>query len=116
MPKRVLPLSEGNIRCAIAKEVAYKLFDGRGLYLLVTPSGSKLWRYSYGFNGKKNTLSFGPYPEVSLSDARAKRDDAREQIVNGVDPGVVKKALKKKIKTAIARKIEKLKAKSREWR
>ena len=115
MPKRILPLSEGNVGYAEPKEYAYKLFDGKGLYMLVTPSGSKLWRYKYLFDGKEKTLSFGPYPEVSLKDARAKRDDAREKIVNDVDPAIVKKALKETMRTTIAAEIEKLKALAREY-
>ena len=83
---------------------------------MVTPSGGKLWRYKYRFDGKERTLSLGPYPRVSLMAARAKRDEARRQMVNGIDPGAVKKATKKEIRRAIAAEVEKLKALAREWR
>jgi hypothetical protein len=111
MPKRILPLSDSQVRDTKAKENSYKLFDGFGLYLLVTPSGGKLWRVKYRFDGKEKTLSLGPYPQVSLKDARAKREAARIQIGNGVDPGVVNRAVKR----AIAAEIKKLKTLAREW-
>ena len=94
MPKRIPQLSETVVRKAKPKVSEYKLFDGGGLFLLVTPSGGKLWRFNYRFNGKRNTLSFGPYPEISLADARAKREEARKQIANDIDPAAVKKAMK----------------------
>lgn len=70
------------------------LFDGKGLFLLVTPKGAKWWRFKYRFNGKTKTISFGTYPEVSLADAREKRNAARKKIAAGIDPGEVKKAQK----------------------
>lgn len=65
---------------------AYKKFDGEGLYLWVTPAGSKLWRQAYRFQGKELTLSWGPYPDVSLAEARAKRDQAKAQLRAGINP------------------------------
>ncbi|WP_426114656.1 Arm DNA-binding domain-containing protein [Massilia sp. PWRC2] len=71
MPKRVVPLTDLQIRNAKKREAPYKLFDGGGLYLEVTPAGSRLWRMKYRQpNGKENKLHFGAYPEVSLSQAR----------------------------------------------
>ena len=73
-----------------------KYADGDGLYLLVKPSGVKLWRMKYYFNKKEKLLSFGEYPHpVSLKDARAKRDEAKALIARGIDPSEHKKALKK---------------------
>ena len=73
-----------------------KYADGDGLYLLVQPSGVKLWRMKYYFNKKEKLLSFGEYPHpVSLKDARAKRDEAKALIARGIDPSEHKKALKK---------------------
>src|SRR6185369_9823452 len=86
MPKRVVGLSDTTVRTAKKKDKQYKLTDGKGLYLLVTPTGGKLWRCDYSFNSKRNTLSFGSYPEVSLSGARKRRDDAKALLANGVDP------------------------------
>jgi integrase len=111
MPKRILPLTDIKVRNAKPKEREYRLFDGGGLYLLITPSGGKLWRFKYRFSAKENTLSFGPYPEVSLSDARAKRETARKQIVNGADPGAIKKAMKQ-VETTNAETFEVI---AREW-
>jgi integrase len=70
------------------------LFDGGGLFLLVTPSGGKLWRFKYRFDGKEKLLALGPYPEISLAEARTKREEARTQIEHGIDPGAVRKAQK----------------------
>lgn len=94
MPKRVIQLSDTKVRTAKPQESEYKLFDGGGLFLLVTPSGGKHWHFKYRFGGKERKLSLGPYPEISLSEARAKKEEARRQIVNGIDPGALKKAMK----------------------
>ena len=71
-----------------------KLSDGGGLYLLLNTTGSRLWRYDYRFDGKRKTLSFGPYPEVTLKEAREKRDNSRKMIRDGIDPSQAKKAQK----------------------
>jgi integrase len=94
MPKRIVPLSDIQVRNSKPNEKEYKLYDGGGLFLLVTPSGGKLWNLKYRFEEKEKRLSFGAYPEISLSDARQRRDDARKLVANGVDPGAVKKAHK----------------------
>ncbi len=65
-----MPLTDIALRNAKPKEQPYKLFDGGGLFLYVTPSGSRLWRLAYRFAGKTKQLSFGPYPTISLADAR----------------------------------------------
>jgi hypothetical protein len=80
MPKRITPLSEVNVRTAKPQEHTYKIFDGGGLFLLVTPSGGKLWHFKYRFDKKEKKLTFGPYPEISLADARQRRDEARNQV------------------------------------
>lgn len=71
---------------------AYKVTDEKGLYLEVKPTGSKLWRFKYRFDGKEKLLSVGIYPDVSLKQARTRRDDLRAQIANGIDPSAVRKA------------------------
>ena len=73
-------------------EKQIKLFDGGGLYLLVPPGGGKYWRLKYSIDGREKVLALGTYPEVSLADAREKRDAARKQLKNGIDPGEAKKA------------------------
>ena len=94
MPKRIVPLSEIQISKAKADSKEYKLFDGGGLFLLVTPTGGKLWHLKYRYNGKEKKLTFGAYPTISLSDARQRREDARKLLANGVDPSEIKKAQK----------------------
>ncbi|MCP1231146.1 Arm DNA-binding domain-containing protein [Acetobacter indonesiensis] len=71
-------LTDLQVRKLGPAEKPYKASDSAGLYLQVTPSGSKLWRMKYRFGGKEKLLSFGTYPEVSLSDARRARDDVRQ--------------------------------------
>ena len=66
MPKRINPLTDTKVRNAKPKEGAYKLFDGGGLFLLVTPSGGKLWHFKYRFDGKEKKLALGSYPAKSL--------------------------------------------------
>ena len=94
MPKRIMPLTALEVEKAKPKDKDYKLSDGGGLYLLVTPSGGKLWRLNYRFDDKQKTLFLKSYPEKSLTDARNDRDTARQLLANGVDPGAVKKAQK----------------------
>jgi len=94
MPKRITPLSEVKVRTAKRQDREYKLFDGGGLYLMITPSGGKLWHFKYRFDEKEKKLALGPYPEISLSDARQRREEARKQIAHGIDPGAIRKAMK----------------------
>jgi integrase len=71
-----------------------KLFDGGGLYLLVATTGGRLWRLDYRFEGKRKTLALGAYPAISLKDARSRREEAKEQLARGIDPGAHKQAVK----------------------
>jgi len=87
MPKRILPVTDLQVQKAKAKDKEYKLSDGGGLHLLVTPSGGKLWRLQYRFAGKQKTIAFGSYPEISLSKARQYREEARQALAIGNDPG-----------------------------
>jgi len=89
-----MSLSELKVRTAKPKEKFYKLTDGDGLYLHVAETGGKLWRFRYRFNRKEKLLALGRYPEISLLDARKRRDDARKLLANNVDPGAVRKAQK----------------------
>jgi integrase len=86
-----MSLTDTAIRKARPGEREWKLADEKGLYLLVTPRGSKLWRVKYRFNGTERKLALGQYPDVALKDARAKRDAARKCLQEGVDPGQAKK-------------------------
>jgi integrase len=86
-----LALSEFKISKSKPKDKPYKLYDSLGLFLLVNPNGSKLWRQKYSHLGKERLLALGSYPAVSLAKARKKREETRELIVEGVDPAVHKK-------------------------
>lgn len=86
-----MALSELKIKKAKKQEKAYKLSDGSGLFLLVKPNGSKLWQQKYRHVGKERLLSHGPYPEVSLAQARQKRNEARTLLAEGGDPAVQKR-------------------------
>lgn len=82
-----MPLTDAKVRTVKAADRPQKLSDGSGLHLLVTPTGSRLWRLNYRFGGKQKTLSFGAFPAVSLADARGKRDSAKRALADGIDPG-----------------------------
>mgnify|MGYP001385162852 CR=1 FL=1 len=101
-------LSDTAVRRANPKEKPYKLTDEKGLYLLVTPSGGKLWRINYRFEGRQKTLALGSFPDVSLKRAREKRDEARTLLAEGIDPSLHKKATK-------AAESDSFEAVAREW-
>ncbi len=81
-----MALSDVEVRTAKPEEKAYKLTDGEGMVLLVYPNGSKYWRLRYRFGGKEKMLALGKYPEISLADARARRDEAKKLLAQGIDP------------------------------
>lgn len=90
-----MPLTDSAIKSAKPADKPCKLADAQGLYLLVNPTGSKLWRLKYRFDGKEKTLAFGAYPAVGLQKARQLRDEARQLLADGQDPGEHKKAAKR---------------------
>ena len=85
-------LSEAKIRASKPKERPYKVFDERGLFMLVTPSGGRLWRFRYRHRGVEKLLALGAYPDVPLKRAREKRDEARRVVADGVDPSAKRQA------------------------
>ena len=89
-----MTLTATQVKQAKPREKQFKLSDERGMYLLVTPNGSKYWRLKYRYAGKEKTLAFGVYPEVSLAEAIERRDIARRQIRDDIDPGLEKKKTK----------------------
>ena len=89
-----MAMTDIKARTAKNKEKPYKITDGDGLFLLVHPTGGKWWRFKYRFGGKEKLLALGTYPEVSLANARERRDAARKQVAAGIDPSEVRKALK----------------------
>ncbi len=89
-----MPLTDTAVRNAKPGTKPAKLFDERGLFLIVTPAGGKWWRFRYKLHGKEKLLSLGTYPDVSLAKARQKRDQARELLTDGTDPSQHRKAAK----------------------
>ena len=89
MPRRVMPLTKTAIENALAaKEKKRRLSDGGSLYLLIQPDGRHRWRFDYRMkDGRRNTLSLGIYPDITLAIARTRRDQARQLVVSGIDPG-----------------------------
>jgi integrase len=81
-----MPLTDVQIRNAKPQDKPYKLTDGGGLYLLIHPSGGKRWRWKYYIHGKEKLLAIGVYPDVTIAEARKKRDEARELLKDGLDP------------------------------
>ena len=106
-----MPLSDVTARKSRFDGKVLKLYDEKGLFLLVNKSG-KYWRFKYRFGGKENSLALGVYPEVPLKEARAKRDDARRQLAEGLDPGLVRKQTKAVERLATVNSFEAL---AREW-
>ena len=92
MARLIKPLTTTQINNAKPRETPYKLFDGGGLFLHVTPAGGKHWKMKYRqANGKEGLLSFGGYPALSLEQARRKRDEAKSHQLSGLDPGEVRR-------------------------
>src|SRR5271155_5435670 len=89
-----MSLTNTTIRNAKPRTKPVKLFDERGLYLEVSPAGGKWWRLKYRFGGKEKRLSLGVYPDVSLKDARDRRDAARKLLADSIDPSENRKAIK----------------------
>jgi integrase len=87
-----MPLTDVQIRAAKPREKPYKLFDERGLFLLVKPSGARLWRFKYVHAGREKLISLGDFRDVPLKRAREKRDDARRLVADGVDPSAQRQA------------------------
>jgi integrase len=101
-----MPLTEATIKSTKPRTSAYKLFDGGGLFLLVKPTGAKGWRIKYRFAGTERLLSFGPYPRVSLREARALRDTLKRELAQGIEPSTKRKAEKAAIVSSHANSFE----------
>lgn len=97
-----MPLTEIELKSAKPKDKPYKLTDGRGLYILVKPNGSKLFRRKYRLDGKEKALALGAYPLTSLKEARGRSEDARRMLKQGMDPANEKKRerLERKVRAA----------------
>jgi integrase len=105
-------LTDAKIRSLKAGDTSYKQYDQRGLFLEVTKSGSKLWRFRYQFAGKSKLISLGQYPVVGVAEARRKRDRYLEQIRDGINPAAERRARKRSAANTVERSLE---AVAREW-
>jgi integrase len=105
-------LTDTRIRSAKPTAKTFKLSDGGGMYLIVTPANARYWRMDYRFAGKRRTLAIGVYPAVSLATARARREEARALLAKDVDPSTAKRATKRAAKLAHANTFEVI---AREW-
>ncbi|MDA1305579.1 MAG: integrase arm-type DNA-binding domain-containing protein [Nitrospirae bacterium] len=107
-----MPLTDTAIRNAKPAPKSKKLFDSGGLYLEVAPNGGKWWRLKYRFGSKEKRLSLGVYPDVSLKNARERRDEARKLLANGIDPSENRKAKKA---ASVERGANSFEVVAREW-
>lgn len=107
-----MPLSDTAIKNAKPTDKPYKVPDEKGMYLLVNPNGSKYFRFKYRFTGKEKVLALGVYPDTSLKQAREKRDEARKQMAEGIDPSENRKAVKSSKAESAANSFEVI---AREW-
>ena len=107
-----MSLTDTAVKNAKPKAKEYKLTDERAMHLLVKPSGGKLWRLAYRFEGKQKLLAMGQYPEIGLKQARERRDEARKLLANGIDPSQARKEEKAAKGEASTNNFE---AVAREW-
>jgi integrase len=107
-----MPLTSTVVSNAKPRDKTKKLFDERGLYLEVSPAGGKWWRLKYRFDGKEKRLSLGVYPDVSLKEARDRRDATRKLVADGIDPSEHRKATKSARADRAANSLEVV---TREW-
>ncbi|RQQ34979.1 tyrosine-type recombinase/integrase [Burkholderia stagnalis] len=107
-----MPLTDTTIRNTKPAEKPIKLFDGGGMFLLITPAGQRYWRLKYRFGNKEKLLALGVYPDVPLAAARKKRDEARDKLADGIDPGEAKKAEKRTQRLNAENSFEAI---AREW-
>lgn len=107
-----MPLNDRQIKHSKPKDKPYKLTDGNGLYLHITPAGGKLWRLKYRIDGKEKTLSIGKYPHLSLVEAREAAENARKMKAQGIDPSQAKQQAKAERQAALLNTFEHI---ARDW-
>lgn len=107
-----MALTDAKIRAAKPASKPYKIFDTGGLFVKVTPTGSKLWRFRFRFNGKEKLMAMGEYPRVNLVDARRRRDTALGALDEGRDPSAERREAKKELRAAQSMSFEIV---AREW-
>ena len=87
-------LSDAKLRSLKAKETAYKVYDDRGLYMVVNPNGSRWWRFKYKYDGRERGISLGVYPDVTLQYAREQLQEARQLLARGIDPSAQRRTVR----------------------
>ena len=107
-----MALKDIHVRNAKPQSKIYRLFDGGGLYLEVTPAGGKYWRYKYRFSGKEKRLALGIYPDLGLAEARERHQEARKALAKCRDPSAVKREAARQIKIKSGNTFESI---AREW-
>ena len=107
-----MPLTNAKLRALKAGDRPFKVSDAEGLFILVNPSGSKLWRLAYRYKGKHKLLAFGVHPDVSLRDARRRREAAKEMLEDGRDPSQERKSEKRRERVAACHTFESV---ANEW-
>ncbi|MCL7939149.1 integrase arm-type DNA-binding domain-containing protein [Halomonas sp. ATCH28] len=112
MPQPTNKLTATAARNAKPRDKTYRLADGGGMYLEVTPKGGRYWRLKYRIDGKEKRLALGVFPETSLAQAREARDEARRHLAQGIDPGAAKRAEQRQRKIAAANTLEAI---AEEW-
>src|SRR5690554_99938 len=95
-----MPLTASQVKSAEASEKDYKLYDEKGLLLLVKKNGAKYWRFKYRLAGKEKVLALGVFPEITLAHARKLRDKARSDLQNAIDPSEHRQAIRQASKEA----------------
>jgi len=115
MARQTASLTATQIKNAKPKEKKYKLSDGGGLFLLINPNGSKLWRLKYRLDGKEKEYAIGVYPDITLAKAREKRAMLRGLIANGVNPNEEKKQRKQELQKKLEKKQNTFYNVSQEW-
>lgn len=115
MARLTTPLTATKVKEAKPKQKNYKLFDGGGLFLLVSKSGGKHWKLKYRFHDKEKTYAIGSYPSITLANARAKREELKALIAEGIDPNDKKKQKKKEVKALKIKKENTFYNVSQKW-
>lgn len=102
------PLTDERIAAAIPAEKPIRLYDGGGLHLLISPDGARYWRFKYRHGGKHKSLSAGVYPEVGIAEARARRDEFRALLAQGINPSDTVKAERARRRESEARRLHEM--------
>ncbi|MEM5477127.1 integrase arm-type DNA-binding domain-containing protein [Pacificibacter sp. AS14] len=103
-----MPLSDSKIRNLKPIDKSFKVSDFEGLYILVKPNGSKLWNFKYRLHGAEKKLSIGAYPDITLSQARKIKSEARAQVAAGIDPSEAKQEAKAQAREVHGNTFEKI--------